>query len=148
VGSDGAPDQGTPVALSSAMKTLTFALVGALLGIIIAAIVVPPTLSWYTAPRRAAAGHTDPGASGDSRGHQVCDGQAHPVAGDWRRGGRDRRGRRVDDGQARANRRVAKVDPALCARRWRPILDEQRQSQIISRTVDIAFRPSQLGPVT
>jgi hypothetical protein len=32
------------------MKTLTFALVGALLGIIIAAIVVPPTLSWYTAP--------------------------------------------------------------------------------------------------
>jgi len=32
------------------MKTLTFALIGALLGIVIASLVVPPALSWYTAP--------------------------------------------------------------------------------------------------
>jgi hypothetical protein len=33
-----------------AMKYLTFALAGALLGIIVASLVVPPALSWYTAP--------------------------------------------------------------------------------------------------
>jgi hypothetical protein len=32
------------------MKTLTFALIGALLGIATASLVVPPALSWYTAP--------------------------------------------------------------------------------------------------
>ena len=32
------------------MKTLTFTLIGALLGIVIASLVVPPALSWYTAP--------------------------------------------------------------------------------------------------
>ena len=32
------------------MKTLTFALIGALLGIALASLVVPPALSWYTAP--------------------------------------------------------------------------------------------------
>jgi hypothetical protein len=32
------------------MKTLTFALIGALLGIAMASLVVPPALSWYTAP--------------------------------------------------------------------------------------------------
>ena len=32
------------------MQTLTFALIGALLGIVIASVVVPPALSWYTAP--------------------------------------------------------------------------------------------------
>ncbi len=32
------------------MKPLTFALIGALLGIAIASLVVPPALSWYTAP--------------------------------------------------------------------------------------------------
>jgi hypothetical protein len=32
------------------MKTLTFALIGALLGIVIASLVVPPALSWSTAP--------------------------------------------------------------------------------------------------
>lgn len=32
------------------MKTLTFALSGALIGIFVASLVVPPALSWYTAP--------------------------------------------------------------------------------------------------
>lgn len=32
------------------MKTLIFALFGALLGIAIASLVIPPALSWYTAP--------------------------------------------------------------------------------------------------
>jgi hypothetical protein len=32
------------------MKIAVFALVGALLGIIIASLVVPPALSWYSAP--------------------------------------------------------------------------------------------------
>src|SRR5262245_64262566 len=32
------------------IKTLTFTLIGALLGIVIASLVVPPALSWYTAP--------------------------------------------------------------------------------------------------
>jgi hypothetical protein len=32
------------------MKTLIFALCGALLGIAIASLVIPPALSWYTAP--------------------------------------------------------------------------------------------------
>jgi hypothetical protein len=32
------------------MKTLTFTLIGALLGIVIASLVIPPALSWYTAP--------------------------------------------------------------------------------------------------
>lgn len=32
------------------MKSLVFALIGALLGIVIASFVVPPLLSWYTEP--------------------------------------------------------------------------------------------------
>ena len=32
------------------MKTLVFVLAGALLGIAIASLVVPPALAWYTAP--------------------------------------------------------------------------------------------------
>ena len=32
------------------MKTLVFVLTGALLGIAIASLVVPPALAWYTAP--------------------------------------------------------------------------------------------------
>jgi hypothetical protein len=32
------------------MKILTFTLIGALLGIAIASLVIPPALSWYTAP--------------------------------------------------------------------------------------------------
>ena len=32
------------------MKILNFALIGALLGIVVASFVVPPALSWYSAP--------------------------------------------------------------------------------------------------
>jgi len=32
------------------MKHITFALAGALVGIVVASLVVPPALSWYTAP--------------------------------------------------------------------------------------------------
>jgi len=32
------------------LKTLVFVLAGALLGIVIASLVVPPALSWYTTP--------------------------------------------------------------------------------------------------
>jgi predicted membrane protein len=38
------------VALMTDMKIAVFALVGALLGIVIASLIVPPALSWYSAP--------------------------------------------------------------------------------------------------